>query len=54
MEAAREEEFFRRKQKDQLEQMKNSLDNHMDDIKKQIKEHDDEIKRLQDVLKKSK
>ena len=52
MEAAQEEQFFRRQQKEQLEKMKKALDAHKDDIEKQIQEHEAELKRLQDMLKK--
>lgn len=46
MEAAREEQFFRNKQKDQLEKMKVSLDAQKSEIEKQIKEHELELARL--------
>ena len=52
MEAAQEEQFFRRQQKEQLEKMKKSLDAHKQDIEKQIHEHEEELKRLNDLLKK--
>jgi len=54
MEAAREEEFFRRKQKDQLEKMKKTLDAQKNDLEAQIKEHEKELARLQGLIKESK
>ena len=51
MEAAREEEFFRRKQKEQLEKMKKTLDQQKSDIENQIKEHEAELQRLQNLMK---
>lgn len=54
MEAAREEQYFRQKQKEQLEKMKKGLDTEKDRLEKLIKEHEDEIKRLHELQKKQK
>lgn len=54
MEAAREEEFFRRQQKQQLEKMKMKLDSHKQELEKQIQEHEQELKRLQEMIKNEK
>ncbi|XP_054157922.1 ATPase inhibitor mai-1, mitochondrial-like [Oppia nitens] len=53
-EAAREEEFFRRKQKEQLESMKKGLDSEKDRLEKLIKDHEKEIEKLQKLQKDSK
>ena len=54
MEAAREEEFFRRQQKEQLEKMKSTLDKQKATLEAQIKEHEAELKRLQSLMKEGK
>lgn len=52
MEAAREEEYFRRRQKEQLENMKRTLDHQKEEIEKQIKEHEEELERLKHLVEK--
>ncbi|CAG2115433.1 unnamed protein product [Medioppia subpectinata] len=50
-EAAREEEFFRRKQKEQLEKLKSGLDGEKERLEKLIKDHEQEIQKLQKLQK---
>ncbi|KAH7636315.1 hypothetical protein HUG17_10285 [Dermatophagoides farinae] len=51
MEAAREEEFFRRKQQQELEKLRQALDSQRSELQKQIKEHEAEIERLRKIQK---
>lgn len=51
MEAAREEEFFRRKQQQELEKLRQALDSQRSELEKQIKEHEAEIERLRKIQK---
>nr|XP_027201462.1 ATPase inhibitor mai-1, mitochondrial-like [Dermatophagoides pteronyssinus] len=51
MEAAREEEFFRRKQQEELEKLRKALDSQRQELEKQIKEHESEIERLRKIQK---
>ncbi|CAG2117765.1 unnamed protein product [Medioppia subpectinata] len=50
-EAAREEEFFRRQQKEQLEKLKAGLDGEKERLEKLIKDHEKEIQKLQKLQK---
>jgi len=51
MEAAREEEYFRRQQKEALEKMKSGLDTEKERLEKLIKDHEKEIQKLQKLQK---
>ncbi|OTF80545.1 hypothetical protein BLA29_001976 [Euroglyphus maynei] len=54
MEAAREEEFFRRKQQQELEKLRAALDTQRSELEKQIKDHEAEIERLRKIQKEDK
>merc|ERR1711976_30364 len=51
MEAAREEEYFRRKQAEQLSALKDSIHDEIDYHQKEIREHEEAMQRHKDKLK---
>lgn len=50
MEAAREDEFFYKKQKEQLTNLKSHLSNEIDFHQEQIKRHEEAIRRHKDQM----
>merc|ERR1712170_292465 len=51
MEAAREEQYFRQKQAEQLSKMKDSIHDEIDYHQKEIREHEEAMQRHKDKLK---